>query len=43
MLDAQNVEAGPIAQFKMPLRVKASFHGIWVPEETLTTGLYHYR
>ena len=42
VLDAQNIEAGPIALFKMPVRVKASFHGIWVPEETMTTGLYRY-
>ena len=42
VLDAQNVEAGPIALFKMPIRVKASFHGMWVPAQTMQTGLYNF-
>lgn len=42
VLDALDFDAGPIALFKMPVRVKASFHGIWVPEETMQTGLYRY-
>jgi len=42
ILDAMDIEAGPIALYKMPTRVKASFHGCWVPQETLQTGLYNY-
>ena len=42
ILDAMNIEAGPIALYKMPTRVKASFHGCWVPQETLQTILYNY-
>ncbi|MES2603842.1 MAG: carotenoid oxygenase family protein [Pseudomonadota bacterium] len=42
VLDAMNVEAGPLALFKLPIRVKASFHGMWVPEAAMQTGLYNY-
>lgn len=42
VLDAQNIQAGPLALLRMPTRVKASFHGTWVPEVTMTTGLYRY-
>ncbi len=40
ILDAQNVAAGPVATLKLPIRVRATFHGTWVPEKTLETGLY---
>ena len=43
ILDASNVEAGPLALLKLPVRVRATFHGTWVPEETLKTGRYNYR
>ena len=42
VLDAQNLAAGPIATIKLPVRVRATFHGCWVPEETLRTGQYDY-
>ena len=42
ILDALDIEAGPIALIKMPIRLRASFHGSWVPEEALATGLYNY-
>ena len=40
ILDALNVAAGPVATLKLPIRVRATFHGTWVPENTLKTGLY---
>jgi hypothetical protein len=24
----------------VPVRVRSTFHGVWVPQETLRTGLY---
>jgi carotenoid cleavage dioxygenase-like enzyme len=42
VLDAQNLAAGPVATIKLPVRVRATFHGCWVPAETLKTGLYNY-
>ena len=38
ILDAQNVAAGPVALYRMPVRVRSTFHGTWVPAETLATG-----
>ena len=43
VLDAQNLAAGPVAVIKLPVRVRATFHGTWVPAETLETGRYPYR
>jgi len=42
VLDAQNLAAGPLATIKLPVRVRSTFHGCWVPEETLVTGRYNY-
>ena len=42
VLDAQNLAAGPLATIKLPVRVRSTFHGCWVPEETLATGVYGY-
>lgn len=42
VLDAQNLAAGPVAMIKLPVRVRATFHGCWVPAETLRTGVYDY-
>jgi carotenoid cleavage dioxygenase-like enzyme len=30
VLDALNIEAGPVALFKVPVRVRSTFHGTWV-------------
>lgn len=38
ILDAQNIAEGPVALYRMPVRVRSTFHGTWVPEETLKTG-----
>ena len=40
VLDAADIEAGPAALFRLPVRVRSTFHGGWVPEETLRTGRY---
>jgi carotenoid cleavage dioxygenase-like enzyme len=43
VLDAQDLAAGPVATIKLPVRVRSTFHGTWVPKETLATGLYPYK
>ncbi|MEY4760929.1 MAG: hypothetical protein RLZZ200_785 [Pseudomonadota bacterium] len=40
VFDAKRVAAGPIARLHLPVRVRSTFHGVWVPEETRRTGLY---
>ena len=40
VLDARNVSAGPVALFRMPVRVRMAFHGTWVPAETFRTRSY---
>jgi carotenoid cleavage dioxygenase-like enzyme len=35
MLDAQNVEAGPIARIKLPFRLRQGLHGNWADESKL--------
>lgn len=42
ILDALDVEAGPLALVKLPIRIRATFHGSWVPDSALKTGLYAY-
>lgn len=42
ILDARNIDAGPIALIKLPIRMRSTFHGCWVPESTLKSGLYSY-
>jgi carotenoid cleavage dioxygenase-like enzyme len=40
VLDAQDLAAGPVAVVKLPIRVRATFHGVWAPRRALETGLY---
>ncbi len=40
VLDARNVAAGPVALFRLPVRVRMAFHGTWVPAETFRTRSY---
>ncbi len=40
ILDATNIEAGPVALIRLPTRVRSTFHGTWAPAEALKTGLY---
>ncbi|MXO65756.1 carotenoid oxygenase family protein [Altericroceibacterium endophyticum] len=42
ILDAQNLAAGPVATVKLPVRVRSTFHGTWVPAETISSGKYPY-
>lgn len=38
ILNALNLAAGPVATLKIPVRVRSTFHGTWVPEATLRSG-----
>jgi len=40
ILDARNVAAGPVALIKLPTRIRSTFHGMWVPEGAMATGIY---
>lgn len=40
VLDAKDIAAGPVALYRLPVRVRSTFHGMWVPEETIKTGRY---
>ncbi|MXP24968.1 dioxygenase [Altererythrobacter indicus] len=42
VLDALDIEAGPVATVKLPVRVRSTFHGTWVSAETLASGQYPY-
>ncbi|WP_129790466.1 carotenoid oxygenase family protein [Sphingosinicella sp. CPCC 101087] len=41
IFDALKLANGPIARLHLPVRVRSTFHGSWVPAETLKTGRYH--
>jgi carotenoid cleavage dioxygenase len=43
ILDARHLAAGPIATLKLPVRVRSTFHGTWVPEAALRSGRFNYR
>jgi carotenoid cleavage dioxygenase len=43
ILDAMDLAAGPVATLRLPVKVRASFHGTWVPEATLKSGHYEYK
>jgi len=40
VLDAARLGDGPVALLKLPIRVRSTFHGMWVPERALATGTY---
>jgi carotenoid cleavage dioxygenase len=40
ILNASDIAAGPIALLTLPIRVRSTFHGMWVSERALTTGRY---
>jgi carotenoid cleavage dioxygenase len=40
ILDAQRLGEAPIATLRLPVRVRSTFHGMWVPKRTLETGRY---
>ena len=39
-IDAQRLAEGPIATLKLPVRVRSTFHGMWVPAATLQSARY---
>ena len=43
ILDARNLGAGPVATLSLPVRVRSTFHGTWVPEATLRSGQFRYQ
>lgn len=43
ILDAQDVSAGPVATLRLPVRVRSTFHGTWVPKATLGSGRFGYQ
>lgn len=40
IFDALNLAAGPVALYDIGVRVRSTFHGNWVPEETFRTHRY---
>jgi len=40
ILNAKRIEDGPLAVLRLPARVRATFHGMWVPDSALSTGHY---
>jgi carotenoid cleavage dioxygenase-like enzyme len=40
ILNARSIADGPVALLKLPVRVRSTFHGMWVSESALTTGRY---
>jgi carotenoid cleavage dioxygenase-like enzyme len=40
ILDAQRLGEAPIATLRLPVRVRSTFHGMWVPQPTLQSGRY---
>jgi carotenoid cleavage dioxygenase len=42
ILDAQNLSAGPLALLRMPIRIRATFHGTWAPADVMARGTYNF-
>ena len=40
ILDARCVQDGPVALLRLPVRVRSTFHGMWVPQSALASGRY---
>lgn len=40
VFDALEIGKGPIARLHLPVRIRSTFHGVWVPEEVFQTGKY---
>jgi carotenoid cleavage dioxygenase len=38
VFDALQVAAGPVARLHLPVRIRSTFHGNWVPSETLLSS-----
>lgn len=42
ILDAGNIARGPVAVLKMGVRVRSTFHGMWVPDWAFETGRFDF-
>jgi len=42
ILDANNIARGPVALLKLGVRVRSTFHGMWVPEWSFKTGRFDF-
>lgn len=40
VFDALDIAKGPIARLHLPVRIRSTFHGVWVPEKVRETGVY---
>jgi carotenoid cleavage dioxygenase len=40
VFDALDIAAGPVARLHLPVRIRSTFHGVWVPDEVMQTGRY---
>ena len=40
VLDARRIQDGPLALLRLPVRVRSTFHGMWVPEAAMHSGTY---
>jgi carotenoid cleavage dioxygenase-like enzyme len=40
ILNAKRLVDGPLAVLRLPVRVRSTFHGMWVPSSSLETGRY---
>ena len=40
ILNAKRLADGPLAVLRLPVRVRSTFHGMWVPGAALETGRY---
>ncbi|WP_126173549.1 carotenoid oxygenase family protein [Altericroceibacterium xinjiangense] len=40
VFDALDIAKGPVARLHLPVRIRASFHGVWVPDEVRESGRY---
>jgi carotenoid cleavage dioxygenase len=43
VLDAEKLSEGPVALYRLPVRVRSTFHGNWVPADALATGHFAMR
>ena len=40
IFDARDLAKGPVARLHLPVRIRSTFHGVWVPEQVMQSGRY---
>jgi carotenoid cleavage dioxygenase-like enzyme len=40
IFDALDLAKGPVARLHLPVRIRSTFHGVWVPDEVMQSGRY---